>query len=71
MYESTPLEPGQHNDDKIVHLTIERLVASLDKPEEVVEQAVRSELERWRASARIQMFVPILAERAARERLTG
>jgi hypothetical protein len=37
----------------------------------VVEAAVRDELERWRASARIQTFVPIFAERAARRRLVS
>jgi len=42
---------------------------SVGRPAEVVEATVRDELQHWRASARIQTFVPIFAERAARRRL--
>ena len=59
------------DDDVLVRVTSERLVKSLDKPAELVEEAVRDELSRRRETARIQTFVPIFAERAARHRLAG
>jgi hypothetical protein len=62
---------GDLDDDVLVRVTSERLVKSLDKPANVVEEAVRDELSRRRESARIQTFVPIFAERAARHRLAG
>jgi len=68
---ATHEERGAVDDDKVVRVTTERLVQSTDKPVEVVEAAVRDELTRWRESARIQTFVPILAERAARNRLAS
>jgi hypothetical protein len=52
-----------------VRVTVEKLTMSIGRPADVVEAAVRDELEHRRASARIQMFVPIFAERAARRRL--
>ena len=62
---------GDLDDDVLVRVTSERLVKSLHKPADVVEEAVRDELARRRGSARIQNFVPIFAERAARHRLAG
>ena len=62
---------GDLDDDVLVRVTSERLVKSLDKPANLVEEAVRDELARRRESARIQTFVPIFAERAARHRLAG
>jgi hypothetical protein len=62
---------GDLDDDVLVRVTSERLVKSLDKPTNLVEEAVRDELARRRESARIQTFVPIFAERAARHRLAG
>jgi len=49
---------------------VKRLSLIVSQPPEVVEAVVRDELVRRRASARIQAFVPILTERAARRRLT-
>lgn len=48
---------------------MERLVVLVGQPADVVETTVRDELQQRRASARIQTFVPIFAERAARSRL--
>ena len=62
---------GELDDDVLVRVTSERLVKSLHQPANVVEEAVRDELARRRESARIQTFVPIFAERAARHRLAG
>jgi hypothetical protein len=59
------------NDDSIVRVTTDRLIARLHKPRDTVEAAVRDELERRRADSRIQTFVPIFVERAARERLAS
>ena len=49
--------------------TVSRLVVTITAPVEIVESVVRDELERRRGAARIQAFVPILTERAARRRL--
>jgi len=62
---------GELDDDVLVRVTSERLVKSLQQPANLVEEAVRDELARRRESARIQTFVPIFAERAARHRLAG
>ncbi len=59
------------DDDAAVRIASERIVEAFDKPADVVEATVRDELERRRDSARIQTFVPIFAERAARARLAG
>ena len=59
----------EHDDDVVVRVTVSRLVITTKAPVEIVESIVRDERERRRASARIQAFVPILAERAARRRL--
>jgi hypothetical protein len=63
--------PGaeQSEDETIVRVTVERLSVVVGRPAEVVEAAVRDELGQRRAKARIQTFVPIFAERAARRRL--
>jgi hypothetical protein len=62
---------GAPNDEVIVRIVVERLVVTVDQPAEVVEATVRAELEQRRMSARVQAFVPIFAERAARRRLAG
>ena len=49
--------------------TVSRLVVTIMAPVEIVESVVRDELDRRRASARIQTFVPVFTERAARRRL--
>jgi hypothetical protein len=59
------------DDDSIVRLTTDRLIATLHQPRDTVEAAVRGELDRRRAESRIQTFVPIFVERAARERLAS
>ena len=59
----------EDHDEVIVRATVSRLVVIVEAPVEVVESVVRDELERRRGSARIQAFVPILTERAARRRL--
>jgi hypothetical protein len=56
-------------DEFVVRATVSRLVVTTKAPVEIVDSVVREELERRRASARIQTFVPILTERAARHRL--
>jgi hypothetical protein len=56
-------------DDMIVRITVERLTVTVGRPAEIVEATVRDELQQRRTSARIQTFVPIFAERAARRRL--
>jgi hypothetical protein len=63
--------PGIRDDDALIRVTSERLTGKFDKPPEIIEDAVRDELARWRESARIQTFVPIFAERSARRRLAG
>jgi hypothetical protein len=65
--EAEPIDP----DLFVVHATVSRLSLLVSQPPEVIEVVVRDELQRRRASARIQAFVPILTERAARRRLTG
>src|SRR5262245_21171483 len=65
----SPAEGSEDPDEVIVRATVSRLVVTLGAPVAVVEPVVRDELERRRASARIQVFVPILTERAARRRL--
>ena len=59
------------DDDSIVRMTTDRLIATLHQPRDTVEAAVRNELERRRADSRIQTFVPIFVEHAARERLAS
>jgi hypothetical protein len=59
----------EDRDEVIVRATVRRLVVMVEAPVEIVEAVVRDELERRRSSARIQAFVPILTERAARRRL--
>ena len=58
-------------DEVVVRVTVGQLSLTVTQPPEVVEAVVRDELQRRRQSARIQTFVPILAERAARRRLRG
>ena len=64
-----PPAGADEQDEVLVRATVSRLVVTIGGPVEVVEPVVRDELERRRASARIQVFVPILTERAARRRL--
>jgi hypothetical protein len=59
----------EDHDEVVVRATVSRLVVTVDAPAEIVESVVRGELGRRRAKARIQTFVPILTERAARHRL--
>lgn len=60
-----------HDDEGTVKILVARLLVTLDQPAEVVDAAVRAGLEERRASARIQTFVPIFAERDARRQLAG
>ena len=69
MSEAQPVNPS--DDDSLVRVTTDRLIASLHQPRDTIEAAVRGELERRRAASRIQTFVPIFVERAARERLAS
>jgi hypothetical protein len=71
MSESLEARAQGQNDDDVVRLTSERLIEALDQPADVVESTVRDELARWRETARIQTFVPIFAERSARNRLAS
>ena len=48
------------DDDSIVRLTTDRLIATLHQPRDTVEAAVRGELERRRADSRNQTYVPHL-----------
>lgn len=59
----------EDQDEALVRATVSRLVVLVEAPVELVESVVRDELKRRRGSARIQAFVPILTERAARRRL--
>jgi len=61
----------KREDDVVVRIVVERLTVSMGRPADVVEAAVRDELAQRRASAKIQTFVPIFAERAARRRLAS
>jgi hypothetical protein len=56
-------------DEATVRDIAERLAVLLGRPQADVELTVRDELAKWRA-ARIQTFVPIVVERAARQRLS-
>ena len=69
MADATDAPADEHEDDVVVRATVNRLVITTKAPVEIVESIVRDELERRRASARIQAFVPILTERAERRRL--
>ena len=71
MADSGETLPGIQDDDALIRVTAERLARNVDKPPETIVDAVRDELEHRRTSARIQTFVPIFAERAARSRLAG
>src|SRR5262245_414400 len=62
-------DKSDDQDEVIVCATVNRLVVTTRAPAELVESVVRDELGRGRGSARIQTFVPILTERAARRRL--
>lgn len=64
-----PAGADEDQDEVIVRATVSRLVVTIGAPVEIVEPVVRDELERRRASARIQVFVPIFTERATRRRL--
>ena len=71
MSEATEEAPAGNAATKVVvRATVGRLTLIVGQPPEVVEAVVRGELVRRRASTRIQAFVPILTERAARRRLT-
>ena len=61
----------KHADDVVVRIAVERLTVTVGRPADVVEATVRDELAQRRATARIQTFVPIFAERAARRRLVS
>src|SRR5262245_13610108 len=63
-------DKSDDQDEVIVCAAVNRLVVTTGAPAELVESVVRDELGRGRGSARIQTFVPILTERAARRRLT-
>jgi hypothetical protein len=64
-----PAGGDEDQDEVVVRATVSRLVVTIKAPVEIVESVVRAELERRRGSARIQTYVPILTERAARRRL--
>jgi hypothetical protein len=64
-----PARGDEGEDELVVRATVSRLVVTVKAPVEIVESVVRDELERRRASARVQTFVPILTERAPRNRL--
>jgi len=67
--DASDVPAGADEDEVVVRATVSRLVVTITAPVELVESVVRDELERRRGSARIQKFVPILTERAARRRL--
>jgi hypothetical protein len=71
MADTTDVPAGENDDqdEVIVRATVSRLVITTKAPVELVESVVRDELGPRRGSARIQTFVPILTERAARRRL--
>jgi hypothetical protein len=70
MVEAPEDAPADDGDEVVVRATVSRLSLIVGHPPElVVEAVVRDELVRRRATARIQAFVPILTERAARRRL--
>jgi hypothetical protein len=64
-------EEDARDDDTIVRVASASLVEAIHRPKSEVEETVRDELTKRRLSARVQTFVPIFAERAARERLAG
>jgi hypothetical protein len=72
MADATDASAGAADEDEdevVVRATVSRLVVTIKAPVEIVESVVRDELARRRGSARIQTFVPIFTERAARHRL--
>ena len=69
MTDATDTPADEDGDEVVVRATVSRLVITTKAPVDVVEAVVRDELERRRAMARIQPFVPILTERAARRGL--
>jgi hypothetical protein len=62
---------SERDDEKLVRLTSARVAEAVHQPADIVEAAVRDAFARWRSTARIQTFVPIFAERTARDRLAG
>jgi hypothetical protein len=70
MIEAPEDAPADDGGEVVVRATASRLSLIVGHPPEVVVEAVvRDELVQRRATARIQAFVPILTERAARRRL--
>ena len=60
------------DDEHHIEVVVRRLRATIDKvvPDEVIEERVRASFAEWRA-APIRDFIPLLAERRARETLSG
>jgi len=69
--DETAEAPAHDGDELVVRVTVSQLSLSVSQPPDVIEAVVREELQRRRKSARIQAFVPILTERAARRRLAA
>ncbi|HZM38989.1 MAG TPA: hypothetical protein VFB94_07735 [Acidimicrobiales bacterium] len=69
MTDATDAPADENEVEVIVLATVSRLVVTTSAPAEIVEPIVRDELERRRATARIQTSVPIFTERAAHRRL--
>jgi len=62
---------GNVNDDRVVAAARDSIASDLvDVDVAEIEQVVRDELHHWRSRARVQTFVPVFAQRAARQRLT-
>jgi hypothetical protein len=64
-------DKGSRSDDEVERIIVDRVAAHVGKSSEAVAEVVRDELSKRRGEARIQTFVPILVERAARARLTA
>jgi hypothetical protein len=64
------VEFGGVNDERIVAAARDGIAtryASVDVAD--IERVVREELESWRSRSRVQTFVPVFAQRTARERI--
>jgi hypothetical protein len=64
------VELGQINDDRIVAAARDGIAMTyVDIDLNDIERVVREELREWRSRSKVQTFVPVFAQKSARERI--
>jgi hypothetical protein len=64
------VEIGPMSDDRVIAAARDGIASSfVDVDLTDIERVVREELVEWRHRARVQTFVPVFAQRSARERI--